>query len=161
VSQQPFGDIPLFREIQKLLQAGGGPVNPEIARQVATALAVQGGPGALPGPEERRLFAEGVHAAEALLAGYTRLALVEPMRPAVIARTDWVNIALQGWKWLIERAGRRFVDEMKKLGGDSEGGDAIGASLEQVAPLLLGIQAGTLVGNLAREIVGRHDLPIV
>jgi putative hydrolase len=160
MSQQPFGDIPLFREIQKLLQAGGGPVNPEIARQVATALAVQAGEGALPEPVEARLFSDGVHAAEGLLAGYTRLELVEPIRSALITRSNWVVVALNGWTWLIDHAGRRFVEEMKKLGGAGDEGDAIGASLEQVAPLMLGIQAGTLVGNLAQEIVGRHDLPI-
>ena len=37
MTQDPFGDIPLFREIQRLLASGGGPVNLEIARQIALA----------------------------------------------------------------------------------------------------------------------------
>ena len=43
MSQQPFGDIPLFRELQKLLSSGEGPINTEIARQVGGAVAAQAG----------------------------------------------------------------------------------------------------------------------
>jgi putative hydrolase len=34
------------------------------------------------------------------------------------------------------------------------------AAMGQVAPLLLGLQTGTLIGSLAQEALGRHDLPI-
>jgi putative hydrolase len=36
-----------------------------------------------------------------------------------------------------------------------------GAVIGQLAPLLLGLQAGTLVGHLSREALGRYDLPIL
>ncbi|HZA20057.1 MAG TPA: hypothetical protein VE889_04305, partial [Actinomycetota bacterium] len=64
MTQEPFGDIPLFREIQRLLQAGGGgPINLEIARQVATAVALGGMTEPAPLPEESHGYSQIVYAA--------------------------------------------------------------------------------------------------
>ncbi|MGH2730307.1 MAG: zinc-dependent metalloprotease, partial [Actinomycetota bacterium] len=160
MSQQPFGDIPLFREIQKILAAGEGPINFEIARQVATAVATQGSSEQPPSPEEGRLLSEAVHAAEVVVSGYTRLPLAEPIQSRSIGRGEWVASSLDAWRWLLTHTAEQFTGELAKLGPDQEDADPLRATIGQVAPLLLGIQAGTLVGHLARESLGRYDLPI-
>jgi putative hydrolase len=161
MTQGPFGDIPLFREIQKLIDsAQGQPVNLEIARQVATAVAL-GGAQETNDPAIERALVEAVHPAELLLSGYTRLPLDEPVRATAVDRQGWVTATLEGWGWLFEHMSVRFTNEMTKLA--SEEGAAvgpIGAAMGPIAPLFLGLQVGTLVGHLAKESLGRYDIPI-
>jgi putative hydrolase len=160
MTQEPFGDIPLFREIQRLLSAGGGPINYEIARQVAGAVAAQGRRGAPPSPESSRALDDAVHRSETIVSGYTRLPLEEPLQAELVDRSWWISSTLDAWKWLLEHLAGRFLGEMGKMGPEEAGGNPLQAAMEQIAPLLLGIQVGTLMGNLAREQLGRHDLPI-
>jgi putative hydrolase len=160
MSQQPFGDIPLFREIQKILAAGEGPINFEIARQVATAVATQGVSEQPASPAAGRLLSEAVRAAEVVVSGYTRLPLAEPIQSRSIERGAWVASTLNAWRWLLTHTAERFTGELAKLGPEQAEADPLSATIGQVAPLLLGIQAGTLVGHLARESLGRYDLPI-
>lgn len=161
----PF-DIPLFRELQKLLQSGsGGPVNLELARQVGTAVAGQGGyePKAL--PEEVKTFGDAVYEAESLVSGYTRLAADEPLRAAAWTKAEFVSQTLTGWKWLLERLAEKFSSELGRLGGMGPGEDAgdtptaLGP-MSQMTPLLMGMQAGTLIGHLSTEFLTRYDIPI-
>jgi putative hydrolase len=159
VSQEPFGDIPLFREIQRILASSTGPVNYEIARQVAAAIATQGSADPSVGPQVPRAFAEVVHASEGVVSGFTRLVLREPLQSHVMVRKEWTTSTLDSWSWLLDRLAGRFGGEMGKLAGSGEA-EGMQAALGQVAPLLMGIQAGTLVGHLARELLGRFDVPI-
>lgn len=158
-SPDPFGDIPLFREIQRLLSSGGGPVNYEILGQIARSVAVESGFDPAPDPATSRSFAETVHSAETLLAGYTRLSLDEPNLTLTMTRTEWIETATKGWRWLLEPLAERFTGQMSEAGPEgSQGG--IEAAMGQIAPLLMGMQGGALIGHLAREVLGRFDLPV-
>jgi putative hydrolase len=160
MSQDPFGDIPLFREIQRILASGEGPINLEIARQVAVAAATQGLTEPSPQPEAARVLSGAVHEAEILLSGYTRLNVDEPMQSRVMNRATWVASTLDSWKWLFERLATRFVAQVREGEEDAGTGNPMQTAMGQVAPLLLGLQTGTLVGALAQEALGRYDLPI-
>lgn len=156
---EPWGDIPLFREIQRLLASSKGPVNVEMATQVATALATQEGDAA-PDPGRARALSEAVHSSELVLAGYTRLTVDEPATVRAIGRAEWAKATLDAWGWLFEKVADKLSGGMP---GAAEGDDAppgLAMALGQVAPLLVGIQVGTLVGQLARDAVGRYDHPI-
>lgn len=158
---QPFGDIPLFRELQRILASGEGPLNFEIARQIAGTIATQR-PDPSPSSETTATLASAVREAEAVLAGYTRLTLDEPFRSKTMGRATWVLTALDGWKWLLSALAKRFTTQMSGVGGGepSEGADPMMQMMGQVAPLLLGIQTGTVVGNLASDALARYDPPI-
>lgn len=160
MSQEPFGDIPLFRELQKLLAASEGPVNFEIARQIGLAVATQGRADGHPDALARRTYSEAVHAAESLLGGYTRLPVTEPARPELVGPGWWVRSTLESWRWLLERLAERFTAQISRLGGETGEGSPMAGALEQIGPLLMGIQAGTLVGHVAKETLERYDLPI-
>jgi putative hydrolase len=159
MSQEPFGDIPLFREIQRLLSSSEGPVNLEIARQVALAVATQGAQDPRPAPATTSSFDTAVHQCEGPLSGYTRLSVIEPVRSHVVGLAWWVTATLEGWRWLLDRLAGRFSGQLTGLEGEPEAGP-LQAALGQVGPLLMGLQAGTLVGHLARDSLGRYDLPI-
>ena len=158
MSQDPFGDIPLFREIQRILASGEGPINMEIARQVAVAAATQGLTEPTPPTDVARALSEDVQAAEILLSGYTRLNPDEPMRLRMMNRSAWVASTLDAWKWLFDQLAGRFAAQLG--GADDDEANPMQTAMGQVAPLLQGLQTGTLVGSLAQEALGRYDLPI-
>ena len=171
MSQTPFGDIPLFRELQKLLSSSEGPINTEVARQVGGAVAAQSGAEPPITGEISQSFGDAVHRAEVLLSGYTRLTLDEPMSTEVTTRAWWVNSTLESWKWLLDRLAERFTGELSKMGGEmggipdgeaeeGAGGNPMGAAMGQVGPLLLGLQAGQLLGGLSTETLTRYYYPI-
>ena len=157
MAQEPFGDIPLFRELQKLLAAGHGPVNFEIAGQVANAL-LQETPETPADTHSFGTFAEAARSSELLLAGYTRLELTEPVLARSITRSAWVASTLEGWRWLLEHLSQSLSSQVGSF-AESTGAEVnpMGAVMTQIAPLLLGIQSGTLVGHLAQESLGRYD----
>lgn len=158
MSQQPFGDIPLFRELQKLLSADHGPVNLEIARQVAASTSQQAGADPRPSPEWSSSYARAVGDAHQMLSGYTRLASDEPPGSSALSRSAWIESTLQGWSWLMEDFAGRFIDMAKETAGEQAGG--IEAVMGQIVPLLMGLQVGTLVGHLSTEVLYRYELPI-
>lgn len=157
---QPFGDIPLFRELQRILASGEGPINLEVARQIAGTIATQT-PDPSASADATRALAEATREAEVLLVGYTRLGLDEPLRSKTMGRATWVLTALDGWKWLLEALAARFTQELSKLGPEEgEGSNPMGQVMGQIAPLLMGIQTGTVIGHLANDALARHDPPI-
>ncbi len=178
MSQDPFGEVPFFRELQRLLSASDGPVNQEIARQVAGAIS---GPGAAPADSvDERLYSDAVRELEVFASGYTRLPSSEPTQVSVMDRNAWVASTFTGWRWVIDRLASRFTGQLDPLGGGEAAGPGgpgpsgpsprgpggmgsqagMGAAMTQVTPLLFGIQAGTLVGTLSTRAMGRYDLPI-
>ena len=158
---QPFGDIPLFRELQRILASGDGPINFEIARQIAGTIATAT-PDPSPDAEATRELGDGVRGAEALIVGYTRLDLDEPLSARTTGRASWVLAAMDGWKWLLESLARRFASELSGVGtqGEEESPNPMAQMMGQIAPLLLGIQTGTVVGHLSTDALARHDPPI-
>ena len=160
MSQEPWGDIPLFREIQRILSSSEGPVNTEIATQVASAVASQDGD---PPPDagRGRELSDAVHQAEMMLAGYTRLAVDEPASVRVLGRTEWARDTLAAWRWIFEHLAGRFTGALGgETGEDAVDNPGLAAAMGQVAPLLVGIQVGTLVGHLAPRALTRYDHPI-
>jgi putative hydrolase len=162
MSQQPFGDIPLFRELQKLLSSGEGPINLEIARQVAGSIAVQDAPRTPPDEKLSSVFSEAVRSSEQTVSGYTGLQRDEPMMTRTIDRTGYANETLDAWKWLLVKLFGHYSEQMASLmGAEQEGaGASMKTVIEQIGPLMFGLQAGTLVGQVARDASARYDPPI-
>ncbi len=160
MSQQPFGDIPLFRELQRLLESGDGPINMEIARQVGVAVATQGYAEQSAAPEISKTLDEVVHRAEQLVGGYTRLEVDQPARVRVVGRAEWVTATLEDWRWLLEGFAGRFTEEIGRLMAQEATEQPVQGPLAGVSPLLVGIQAGSLVGQLAAESLAHHDWPV-
>lgn len=156
MNPDPFGDIPLFREIQRLLaSSGSGPINLEIAGQVASTVATEGVTESPIGASQRRILADAVHSSERLLAGFTRLPLIEPITSDAITRSEWASRTLVAWRWLLERLATRFLNETNTP--EDEATQQMAMVMKQVGPLLMGLQAGTLVGHLAREVISGFD----
>src|SRR5437870_10197836 len=106
-SEGPFGDalrdVPLFREIQRVLMASTGPVNWELARQVGIAMASWGADDPAPSEEDRRGLEDTVRAAELQVAEFT--GLPQPGGPTPVEaqrRGQWVESTIANMKELVE-----------------------------------------------------------
>ncbi|MFP5297929.1 MAG: zinc-dependent metalloprotease, partial [Actinomycetota bacterium] len=158
MSQEPYGDIPLFRELQKLLSSSQGSVNTELARQIARSIAVDG---SLEAPLDQGIsdaYGRAVIDAQQVLTGYTRLFAGELATADAVTRMGWVDRTIDGWMWLFDAFSERFGKVMSDHGSETPSG--VEAVLGQIAPLMMGFQVGTLLGHLAREVLFRNELPV-
>jgi putative hydrolase len=180
----PFGD--LMRDLARLF-ATQGPVNWEIARQMATWAATGGQPQDNVDPVARVRLEELIRVAELHVAEATGLAVsssgVLSVRP--VSPPEWALRTLEAWKPRLELLAGRMnsaisPDSPGSPGSpgfgppgipqpdpdlqDAPGGDPMSqlfSNLPQVlGPFLFGLQAGSMVGQLASRAMGQYDLPI-
>ncbi len=158
----PFADVPLFREIQRLLTSSSGPVNWELARQVGVATAVSPSPDLPPTDEDREGFVEAVRIAELQIASLTGLSVPSEMATVeAVRRAQWVEASITGLRDLIEPSSERVSEGfLRRQPEVPEGADAspLAVGFGQVIPLLLGMQAGAVFGAMAKQVFGQYDV---
>jgi putative hydrolase len=162
-----FGRIPLFREFARLMATGSGPVNWELARQVAVATAAGAdtfgmtpqlpSPAATLDPGEARAWDDRLRLAELWVDPATSLpggGVALAARP--LSRPDWAEAVLPGFAPLVEPSARRMTEA---LGSDAAAGmPGAGDMVGRLGGLLAGLQVGTIVGQLARSALGQYEL---
>lgn len=162
-----YSQIPLFREIQRVLMSSAGPVNWELARQVAIAGAVAEGDDPAPSDQDRRELEDAVRIAELQVAELTGLSSPgDVVRIDAVKRSQWVEASIASLKGLIEPSATKVQEAFgRMLPADPEQevhpeNPLMMASIGQMVPLLLGAQAGTVIGYLAQNVMGQSDIPI-
>jgi putative hydrolase len=165
-----------LNEVVRMLQSDG-PVNWDIARQLATSVAL--GEGATADPPvsaaDRTQLEELVRAAQTHIGAETGLTSTYSAPLRVLGRAEWAQLHLDALAPVLEAlavtfraaiveesAGEELPPEMGALGafGMPIGGDALSGLMGMMAPVLLGVQAGSMVGYLAQHALGRYDLPL-
>ncbi|HET8789107.1 MAG TPA: zinc-dependent metalloprotease, partial [Actinomycetes bacterium] len=162
-----FGRIPLFREFARLMATASGPVNWELARQVAVATAAGAEdlgmmpqlprPAAAPDPGEARSWDDRLRLAELWIDPVTSLpgpGVALAARP--VNRPDWAEAVLGGFAPLVEPGARRVAEALGS--GAGMGPPGVGDMISRVGGLVAGLQVGTLVGQLARSVLGQYEL---
>ena len=162
-----FADAPLFRELQRVMSSSSGPVNWEMARQIGIANAQESRDDPAPTDEDRRGFEESVRVAEMHVARFTGLeAPTDVVEIRTVRRADWVNASTQSLRELVEPAAARMATAMSEATREALGPDvpeemrAVGGMFEQLSPLLLGAQVGTVLGALGQHVMGQYDIAI-
>lgn len=174
-----FGDLDL-NQLLRMLQSSG-PVNWQIAAQVARHVATDG-------EAERPIDAGAATELEGLARAAQTQVVAETGLTATFATTV-LTTGRQGWAELHLEALRPVLDALattlgkafrppgseppaglEGLGGleglsgleglGAMGADPMAALLPMLAPLLLGVQAGSMIGYLAQHALGRYDLPL-
>ena len=170
--EQPFGvppgdvwnDVPLFREIQRVLMSSSGPVNWELARQVGIASASWGAEDPAPSEEDRRGFEEAVRVAELQVGGFTGLEAPSDIpKVEAVRRGQWVQANIEGLRALVEPAAAKIGDAIATAQRDAVPEQAqagVAQVLGQLSPLLLGAQVGTVLGTLAQQVLGQYDIAV-
>ncbi|HET9728737.1 MAG TPA: zinc-dependent metalloprotease [Acidimicrobiia bacterium] len=166
----PFGfDL---TELMRMLQSPG-PVNMEVARQTAEAMAgldLDTGT-AKPEPSiadtDRAAIADVVRAAQLAVADATGISEVLSVSTRCVTRAEWAKTTLDGLARVLDALGTalgRRVDG-EALEQDAGADPMMNAAMlnmimETLVPLLLGGWAGSMIGLLAHRALGQYDLPL-
>ena len=98
-----LGDVPLFREIQRVLLSSSGPVNWELARQMAIAVASWGSEDPAPAEADLQGLVATVRVAELAVADATGLPMPADLAEVEVhRRAQWVEATLVGLRDLLE-----------------------------------------------------------
>jgi putative hydrolase len=178
---QQFADA--LRQFADLLSWQGGPVNWDLAKNVARhAIVAAGDPSVL--EAQRREITEAVRLADLWLDEATTF-------PSGIrkieawSRSEWLEATFPVWAKLCDPIAAKGVEAMSGMldidpaqlgedvpeemrqalgafGGGAAGGlgglGGLSAMLRQIGGAMIGSQTGTAVGELAREVVGSSDI---
>lgn len=161
-----LGDVPLFREIQRVLLASTGPVNWELARQVGIAVSSYGADDPAPTDEDRRTLAETVRAAELAVADFTGLPAPPDLAEVQVQRRGhWVEANIAALRDLMEPVATRLAAALEeqqaaRLPEVLEGQEMLTALMGRMVPLLTGAQMGMALGYLGQRVMGQFDLPV-
>jgi putative hydrolase len=168
IPEDAFADVPLLREIQRVLLAGTGPVNWELARQVGIASAAWGQDDPPPTADDQRGFEGAVRMAELAVADLTGMSSPpEVTRVRAVRRAEWVEANVHGLKGLFEpgaeRLARALAEARRREVAEAEvpqGAQVFEAMLDRMAPLLMGAQIGMVLGYLGQRVLGQYELPL-
>ncbi|HSV68169.1 MAG TPA: zinc-dependent metalloprotease [Mycobacteriales bacterium] len=153
----PLGMFPLFAELQKLMSWQGGPVNWDLARQLATShLASQHRP---TDAADRQQAIEAVALADLWLNEATTLPSGVTATEAW-TRVEWVDKTLAVWPALCDPVAARVVGAMGTAlpeEAKAQAGQLIGM-LNSVGGLMFGAQVGQALAELATEVLSGTDI---
>ncbi|HEU0132605.1 MAG TPA: zinc-dependent metalloprotease [Mycobacteriales bacterium] len=150
------GKIPFFAELQKLMSWSGGPVNWDLARQVATAAA---GPADRPVPDE--VPYDAMRLADHWLDGVTTLP--SGVRGVVVwNRVAWVERTLKGWAALVDPVAAKVVAAMADALPEEVRAQAgpLAGMMGQFGGLMFGAQVGQALGALSGEVLSASDVGV-
>lgn len=147
-----------FQRLGQLLSYEGGPVNWDLAQEVARQVVTSGGDRSVLAKESAQV-ADAVRLAELWLDPVTTLP-AGATQAVAWSRAEWVEATLPAWQELIAPMADRVVAAM---------GEAMPGQLPQMAGPLLGVfrrlggamfggQVGQAVGTLAAEVVSSTDI---
>ncbi|MFG1700695.1 zinc-dependent metalloprotease [Nonomuraea sp. NPDC049309] len=154
-----------MRQFADMLSApqGSGPVNWDMAKNIARHSVVAGGdPSVMEG--ERRQIIEALSLADLWLNEATTLPS-GVSTPQAWSRSEWIENTIPIWRKLCEPIAERMVETM----GGAIGGSGLPPEAQQMAGPLLGMlkqmggmmvgqQIGQAIGSLAREVIGTTDI---
>jgi len=140
-----------------------GPLSWEVASQVASVVATEGAEEAAVDPGARTELEELAHAAQTHVVAETGLAATFRAEVRATDRRQWASLHLDALRPVLEALATTFgraLGNAAEVDSPGEGGDLFGNPLPVIAPLLLGVQAGSMIGYLAQHALGRYDLPL-
>ncbi|MGQ0625147.1 MAG: zinc-dependent metalloprotease [Sporichthyaceae bacterium] len=152
----------MFTQIGQLMSYTGGPVNWDLACDIARKAVSAGGDRSVSGAE-RREVQDAIRLGELWLDPMTTMPAGATSALAW-SRAEWITETLPVWRTLVEPVASRVVAAM---GGALPSGlpeqmrDAAGpllAVMRQMGGAMFGAQIGQALGSLAGEVVGATDI---
>jgi uncharacterized protein (DUF2342 family) len=149
--------VPLFAELQKLFSWSGGPVNWDLARQVALA-SLTASNAAVPAGEVSAVE-DAVRLADLWLDDVTDIPS-GISRTAVWNRVQWVEQTLPVWTTLCDPVAARVVAAMSTSLPEEVRAQAgpMAPIMNQLGGMMFGSQVGQALGGLAGEILSSTDI---
>ncbi len=171
----PFNN-PLFAQFQRAMSAQG-PLQWDVARQTALMAATEGVTEHNVDPQRRIAVESLANVARMHVAELTGLATPVAVPLDVVGRATWANLTLQAWKPYFDALAQAIGGTANNTANntadttadntaasEADESDPMMAMLANVskliAPSMLGMSVGTLVGRLATNTFGQFDLPL-
>ncbi len=161
--------------MMRMLQSPG-PVNWEVARQTAEWTALEGKPDPTVSQHDHDQFEDLARAAQTLVVAETGLTATFATSLRTVGPQGWVELHLVVLRPVLEAMATTLGDAMQRDLEGAEDDDELpntppmpgfpagiplgGGMLQMLAPMLLGVQAGSMIGFLAQHTLGRYDLPL-
>jgi putative hydrolase len=176
-NEQPFAGIPLFGDLAKAM-AGQGPLQWDVARQVALSTATNGtNTEANVDPSSRVSLEQLAPIADMHVRNYTGLATgtgagdisgIGLPNLVVTNHSTWVHHTLESYKPLFTQLATALsnpsVDAPQpgtELDSETDQISAMMSSLNKMmAPAMMGMSIGSMIGQLSLRAFGQYDLPI-
>lgn len=151
------GKIPLFAELQRLLSGSGGPVNWDLARQLAIS-GLAAGHRPITG-SDRSAVTEAVRLADLWLDEATDL----PSGVTAIeawSQVDWVEKTIGTWSALCDPVASRVVAAMSSAIPPevAEQAGPMAPMMKQLGGMMFGAQLGQGIAALAGEVVSSSEV---
>jgi putative hydrolase len=154
--------MPLFAELQKLLSGSEGPVNWELAKQLARQTLA--GESSAVTPADRSGTADAVRLADLWLDDVTDL----PSGVRTVeawTRVEWLERTVPVWQALCDPVAARVVAAMSNAIPAEQlqaftGSNPIAPIMNQIGGVMFGAQVGQGLGGLAHEVVASTDIGI-
>ena len=161
--ESPFGGLPFFGDIMKMF-AGQGPIQWDTARQIALLTATEGRSENNPDPAARVAFVDLARIVSLQIQSVTgRPDASLDVEPNVVTRAMWVQRTLDDYKPLFTDLATALQSGQPTTDDDSSS-DPFAAMFSQLsgmlAPVMMGMTVGSMVGLLARRAFGQYDLPL-
>jgi len=173
--EQPFAGIPLFGDLAKAM-AGQGPLQWDVARQVAISTATNGtNTEANVDPSSRVSLEQLAPIADMHVRNYTGLTTCASSGsgtalPNIVVtnHSTWVHHTLESYKPLFTQLATALSNPSAdapqpgtELDSETDQITAMMLSLNKMmAPAMMGMSIGSMIGQLSLRAFGQYDLPI-
>ena len=172
-NEQPFGGIPLFGDLAKAM-SGQGPLQWDVARQVAISTATNGtNTEANVDPSSRVSLEQLAPIADMHVRNYTGLTTGTGTGTAlpnivVTNHSTWAHHTLESYKPLFTQLATALSNPSAdapqpgtELDSETDQITAMMLSLNKMmAPAMMGMSIGSMIGQLSLRAFGQYDLPI-
>ena len=174
-NEQPFGGIPLFGDLAKAM-SGQGPLQWDVARQVAISTATNGtNTEANVDPSSRVSLEQLAPIADMHVRNYTGLTTCTSSGsgtalPNIVVtnHSTWVHHTLESYKPLFTQLATALSNPSAdapqpgtELDSETDQITAMMLSLNKMmAPAMMGMSIGSMIGQLSLRAFGQYDLPI-
>lgn len=159
--ENPFGGMPFFGDLAKAM-ASQGPLQWDVARQVAMMTATHGAnTEANVDPASRISVERLAPIAEMHVRESTGIDLGAANSVQVVNRSMWTHLALEAYKPMLQN----LADSLSSAPAMGEPNDDPMANMleslnKMIAPAMMGMSVGTMVGQLSLRAFGQYDLPV-
>ncbi|MCU1492512.1 MAG: hypothetical protein JWO62_276 [Acidimicrobiaceae bacterium] len=162
----------MLGDLLRLLKTDS-PLQWDLALQLAQTVASDGETDANVDPVDRMRLEELLGVAELHVADVTGMTTAPGGRPLTVVatgRAEWARRSLEGWRSVLEQIAAALAPpssaQTGKAVADPGGGDDaelaafLGQWTSAVAPAMIAMQVGSVVGHLAQRALGQYELPL-
>lgn len=157
--------IPFFEQIAKAMSSAG-PVQWDMARQFAMMTATNSNAEPNVEPTSRIAIRQLASVADLHVRDVTGLSTSDTTQPPaidVVTRSTWVHHTIEAFKFYFSdfTGNSASANSPESLELESNGMDAMMSNLtKMMAPAMLGMSVGSMIGQLSLRTFGQYDLPL-